>query len=224
MRGWLLCTLCAGQSINIYSEFARIDFSGKVIAPEMPREILSPAVVRNGFTSFQVAIEAPAETKWQLFLGQNPENLFKVTIYKESGEVLEPVTLPYQAQGPALFWMDVWTEGSTPMQRVKIEPELYINKDWVTYPIEARVMEARVPDASQSAMKLVCLLQLSESNSPVAARQLRNAFQDGALAAQAPKDEIAKLLGFCDTPAPSAQQRFWTESYLRIRDYLFRLR
>ena len=58
---------------------------GEVIAPEAPREILSPAVVRNGFTSFQVVVEAPAEAKWWLFVGQNPENSVKLTMYRELG-------------------------------------------------------------------------------------------------------------------------------------------
>jgi hypothetical protein len=225
--GWRLfavCSLCAGQSVNVYSEFARIDASGKPAAPETPREILSPAVVRNGFTSFQVAVEAPAETKWWLFLGQNPENVFKLTLLKESGDLLEAVDLPYESQGSQVFWLDVWTDGNASVQRVKLEPELRINDDWVTYPIEARVVEAKVPVSAKSSSNLVCPLLLSASNSPVAARQLRNAYQDGALAAQVSKDEMEKLVSVCDTPAPSAAQRFWTEGYLRIRDYLFRLR
>ena len=46
-------------------------------------------MVRNGFTSFQVVVQAPAETSWWLFIGQNPENAVKITMYKESGGLLE---------------------------------------------------------------------------------------------------------------------------------------
>jgi hypothetical protein len=49
--------------------------------------------------------------------------------------------------------------------------------------------------------------------------QSRNAQQDVALAAAAPKDELQKLFGACDAP-PSPDP----EWYLPIRDYLLRLR
>src|SRR5579884_66759 len=120
------------QTLTVYSELAEIDSaSGKVIAPETPREILSPALIRNGFTSFQVVVEAPNDTKWWLFVGQNPENAAKVTIYRESGQMLEPVELPLRGDGSAVFWMDVWLDRDAPVQRIKLEPELYVNDDWV---------------------------------------------------------------------------------------------
>ena len=49
--------------------------------------------------------------------------------------------------------MDLWTAGNAPVQRIKVEPELKINDDWVTYPIEARVMEARVPDGPPRSIR-----------------------------------------------------------------------
>jgi len=216
-----LCAPCAAQSVSVYSEFARIDPAGKVTAPEEPREILSPAIVRNGFTSFQVVVEAPAEAKWWLFIGQNPENSFKVTIYKESGDALEPVDLPYQSQGTQVFWMDVWTDGNARVQRVKLEPELHIDNDWVTYPIEARVVEARIPPGPTPAASVRAYL-CGESLAPLPeGLRLRNGQQDVRLldAHAAAKDDVKKLLGRCDAPPPADPE--W---YLPIRDYLFRLR
>jgi hypothetical protein len=49
--------------------------------------------------------------------------------------------------------------------------------------------------------------------------RLRNAQQDGALAAAAPKEEFQKLFVPCDASTSSDPE--W---YLRIRDYLLRLR
>jgi hypothetical protein len=49
--------------------------------------------------------------------------------------------------------------------------------------------------------------------------RLRNAQQDAALAAAAPKDELQKLFIQCDASTSSDPE--W---YLRIRDYLLRLR
>jgi hypothetical protein len=228
MKPLLLILLIAAAGVNqakaqpltVYSEFARIDTkSGEVLSPETPREIISPAVVRNGFTSFQVVVQAAPEDKWWLFIGQNPENAFKVTMYKESGEQLQPLDLPIQSQGTAVFWMDVWTDANALVRRVKIEPELNLHDDWVIYPLEARVVDATVAGAAGG----VCPLQMTAIPTDVAKLQLRNAEQDGGLAAKLPKDQIDKLRADCGAPQSTAQ-RFWTEDYLKIRDYLFRLR
>jgi len=221
------CCLCAGQSVSVYSELAQIDQSGKVTAPESPREILSPAVVRNGFTSFQVVVQAPADAKWWLFVGQNPENFVKVTIYRESAGALDRVDLPIQSSGTEVLWMDLWTEGNAPIQRIKVEPELYIGDDWVTYPIEGRVMEAKIPQEPSPAPSMhayLCGPPASGSppaGPPLEALRLRNSQQDVKLmdAHAEAKAGVTNLLGGCDAQPPSDPE--W---YLRIRDYLFRLR
>jgi hypothetical protein len=229
-RTLLLATLFSAaawaQPLSVYSEFARINASGEVTAPETPREILSPALVRNGFASFQVVVQAPADRQWWLFLSQNPENAVKLSLYRESGDslepALEPIEVPRQSRGTEVLWMDVWTAATTPVERIKIEPELHFsdasNDDWVIYPIEGRVVEARVPDTKGEPG--LCPLAPSTAASGMRRLQLRNAAQDSALAARVSKDELAKLRVFCDTPAPLR----WSENYLRIRDYLFSLR
>jgi hypothetical protein len=210
------------QSISVYSEFAQIDAAGKVTAPETPREILSPAVVRNGFTSFQMVVEAPSEAKWWLFVGQNPENSVKVTMYREAGASLEPVDLPFASAGTQVFWMDWWTEENARIQRIKVEPELNINDNWVTYPIEGRVMEARIPPGrAPSASLRNYLCGPLASIPPLEGPRLRNSEQDVKLLDIHPaaKEDVKKLLGGCDAKPPSDPE--W---YLRIRDYLLRLR
>jgi hypothetical protein len=210
------------QPLSVYSEFARINAAGEVTAPETPREILSPALVRNGFTSFQVVVQAPANRQWWLFVGQNPENAVKLTMYREASDELKPVEFPRQSRGTEILWMDVWTAATTPVQRIKIEPELHFtdasNDDWIIYPIEARVVEARIPDAGPQVS--LCSLVAPTAASSIGGMELRNAAQDKFLAARVSKDELAKLLAFCDAPAPPR----WSENYLRIRDYLFSLR
>ncbi|MBV9399639.1 MAG: hypothetical protein JO062_16780 [Bryobacterales bacterium] len=221
----LFAALAGAQSLMVYSEFARIDKNGQVTAPETPREILSPALVRNGYTSFQLVVDAAPELHWRLFVGQNPDNAVKVTLYRENGEALEAVDLPVEGDGPQVFWMDLWTGRDAPVARVKVEPELYIKDDWVTYPMEARVMEATVPETPGiSHIGIPCHLNLSPAVTPMSRLQTRNAEQDGALAARLPKQEVQKLGAFCDMPVQSNVNRFWTEGYLRVRDYLFRVR
>lgn len=221
------CAPVWAQPLSVYSDLAQIDELGRVKAPETPREILSPAVVRNGFNSFQVVVEAPAEAKWWLFMGQNPENSVKVTMYREAGQALERVDLPYASSGTQVLWMDLLVEGNAPVQRIKVEPELNINDDWVTYPIEARVMEARIPPGSAPAASMhdyVCGSQALGPPPPgpsLEALRFRNFQQDVRLmdAHAAAKEDVKKLLGGCDAALPADPE--W---YLRIRDYLFRLR
>ena len=210
-----------GQPLSVYSEFARIGSDGNVVAPETPREILSPALARNAFASFQVVIQAPAGTRSWLYVGQNPENAVKVTLYRESGDALQPVNLPYEADGTQALWMDVWVDRDAPVQRIKIEPELNIHDDWVIYPMEARVTDARVPDDSKAGpmRTYLCGGAVPSVTTDVARLRLRNSRQDAAIAGRVSKDELKKLYGACNAPAPENPE--W---YLRIRDYLLQLR
>jgi len=54
------------QPLRVYSEFAQIDATGRVTAPAEPREILSPAIARNAFSSFQVVVDVARGTSYQL--------------------------------------------------------------------------------------------------------------------------------------------------------------
>ena len=222
------------QPLRVYSEFAKIDAAGRVTAPAEPREILSPAIVRNGFSSFQVVVEVPRGTSFQLYVAQNPENAVEVTLYRENGDRLERVEQPVSGNSTQVFWMDLWTARDAPVARIKVEPQLHVNNDWVIYPMEARVVEASVPDDApvpQGAStplgvmrNFLCRNKPSDAPAPQTLPEkggphFRNARQDLALAAKAPKEELQKLSGACDAPTPSNP-----ESYLRIRDYLLRLR
>jgi hypothetical protein len=218
------------QPLRVYSEFAQIDAGGRVTAPAEPREILSPAIVRNGFTSFQVVVDVPQGTPYQLYIAQNPENAVEVTLYRETGDRLERVSQPVSGNATQIFWMDVWTARDAPVQRIKVEPQLHVNNDWVIYPMEARVTEAVVPDGTPSGGSLaatevmrayLCRPIDVTASGTVSAPSLRfrNAQQDVSLARTGSKAELQKLFGACD--APPSRDPEW---YLRIRDYLFRLR
>ena len=214
----------------MYSEFAQIDATGRVTAPKEPREILSPAIVRNGFSSFQVVVDVPRGTPYQLYVAQNPENAVEVTLYRENGDQLEKMQQPVSGNGTQVFWMDLWTARDAPVARIKVEPQLHVNNDWVIYPMEARVMEATVPDDKRPG-SLVAPAELmraylckpidvpASSSVSVVSLRFRNAQQDVALAAMAPKDDLRKLFGSCE--APLSPDPEW---YMRIRDYLLRLR
>ena len=239
MKWGLLLGLAAGflsaQSIQVYSEFAQLNDAGEVVAPENPREILSPAVARNAFSSFQLAIQVPRGVKFQVYIGQNPDNAAKVTLYRRVGGKLEPVVVPYEGVSSQVLWMDVWADANAPVRRVKIEPQIGIDGEWLIYPMEVRVMEAVVPEHSSPARGIAEPFEVMRAilcggeprpvggSAPIGAElRFRNARQDVALAARSPaavREELKKTMGGCSAPVPSDP-----EFYLRVRDLLLRTR
>jgi hypothetical protein len=217
--------------LTVYSELAHIDAAGKVTAPETPREILSPALVRNAFTSFQVVVQVPRGTPYQLYIAQNPENAVRVTLFRENGERLVLVNPPAEGDSTQVYWLDVWTDRGAPVERIKIEPQLHVKDDWVIYPMEGRVMNAVVPEGKWPAgiaapvdviRAFVCGTKppaaMPTAETSIPAMRFRNAQQDLMLAAKAPKAELQQRFGPCAAPAQTDPE--W---YFRIRDYLFRL-
>jgi len=223
--------LCA-QTVQVYSELAQLSDAGVVLAPESPREILSPAVARNAFSSFQIAIQVPKGTKFLVYMGQNPEDAAKVMLYRQRAEKLEPIELPYSGESSQVLWMDLWIDAKATVRRVKIEPQVGIAGDWTTYPMEVRVMEPVVPDSTARTAGIASPIEVMRAflcgtkvrplagRVPAGAEMLfRNAQQDMALAAAGSmplRDEMKKTMGGCSAPAPADP-----EFYLRLRDYLF---
>lgn len=224
------------QPLLVYSEFARIDAKGKVTAPAEPREILSPALARNAWESFQIVVEPSSESlPWQLYVAQNPENAVQVTLYREAGDHLEKVSPPVSGSGTQVFWMEIFTARTAPVERIKVEPQLHINNDWVIYPMEGRIMDAVVPDAPPAGWPtgvaepgevmrgLVCGTAVAAGTAPKEPTQtslrFRNAQQDRALAARAAKADLEQRFGTCDAPPPADNP----EWYHRVRDFVFRL-
>ena len=75
----------SAESIKVWSEFQRIDPFGNVMPADRarkPREIISPAVMRNGFASFHLAVTVEPDKPAFLYVQQNPETL-QVTVYRE---------------------------------------------------------------------------------------------------------------------------------------------
>ena len=224
----LLSTPLIAQSLRVYSEFAQIDAKGEVTAPAQPREILSPAIVRNGFTSFQIAIQVEPDTPYWLHLGQNPEDAVRVTVFRESGEKLEPVELPYEGSSThssthtstQVFWMDLWADRDAPVRRIKVEPQLNVKRDWIEYPMEVRVMDATVQGSAIGETPLCAPNAKSSGEPTISGMHVRNQRQDTALARQFSEAVVSRMRSMCETPPPPANP----EWYFKIRDYLFHLR
>jgi hypothetical protein len=128
--------------------------------------------------------------------------------------------------------MDLWVDPNAPVRRVKIEPQMGVDGDWVTYPMEVRVMEPVVPDRSGAEEGVASPFEVMHvylcggkfrppaGRVPIGAELLfRNAQQDVALAAAGStplRDEMKKAMGGCNANPPADP-----EFYLRLRDYLF---
>lgn len=123
--------------VRVTSEFVT-DRSG--------REILSPAIPRNGWSAFHVIVEGPALTQFKLWIGQNPEDAVQVELFRDGHRVETPYSsvVPPGASSIA-FLMKLWVNRDAPVRRIKVEPELWASDRWLTYPMEVRIVEATVP-------------------------------------------------------------------------------
>jgi hypothetical protein len=159
----------AAQSVDIYSEFSRVDPFGEIVAADrggQPREILSPAVARNAWASFHVVITAPPATTYLLYVVTNPLNACRVALYKEHFEktpagwapdrLTELTRLPdfgvipdpadgVDGQTTRAYLLDLWIPPNADVARFRLEVQLKVGT-WLVRPMEVRVIAPRVPD------------------------------------------------------------------------------
>lgn len=130
-----------------------------------PREILSPAVARNGFATFHVAVSVPAKASYFLYVLPNPVNACRVFVYKEhfvqtpAGWIPDRLTevqrLPdygvmpdpddgIEGQTTRVYLVDLWLPPDADVARFRLETQLKVG-DWTVRPMEVRVVEARYP-------------------------------------------------------------------------------
>lgn len=166
------------QSIDIYSEFQRIDPYGEIVAVDRspsPREILSPGVARNGWASFHVAVHAPSNTSYLLYVMTNPVNACRVQMYKEhfvkttAGWIPDRLTeltrLPDYGfmpdpddnvpdQNTRVYLLDLWIPPDSGVGRFRLEVQLK-TASWAILPLEVRVLAARIPEQTSSGKPTV---------------------------------------------------------------------
>src|SRR5262249_54122273 len=155
------------QTLELHSEFLRVDPQGEILSADAtprPREILSPAVVRNAFASFHIVVQS-ARGNYFLFVGSNPENVFRTAVYQENfirrGEdwipdTLQPVKPPafgvipdpeagIPGQSARVYLLDVWVPPDAPVGRTRLEVQMKMG-EWTICPMEVRILSARVPE------------------------------------------------------------------------------
>jgi hypothetical protein len=173
-----LCVAAHAQEIRIYSEFERFDPFGNPVAADrdlVPREILSPAMPRNGHLSVHVVVTAPAGTNYFLYAGTNPPNILQVRIYREyftrCGDGYCPDWLAEQPspsfgampesahnfRDPAMnsqttrcYLFDILAPADVEPRRVRVEALLKVGT-WYVAPMEVRIVAPVVPTGDKIA-------------------------------------------------------------------------
>jgi hypothetical protein len=259
----------AMAQVDVVSEFQRIDPFGQTVredAQDGRREILSPAIARNAFASFQVIVEVPPGKHYYLHIGLNPEDSVQVKVYREVFEhrddgrwipdELTPVDLPYLSkigdqgipgQKVEVYWLDIHVPKDAKVERIKVDPQLWIDQRWLSYPMEVRVVAAQVDgdlpqpgeavpihfpvDASAQRVwrRVFCSIsEITSATNTLTIRDLveRNARQDVALRRRWTVEDVTRQLGIKDAaqlcgeayvPSPKGP-----ENYLRLRDRILR--
>jgi len=164
----LLASALHAQSLDIYPEFRRVDPFGAVVAADRalaPREVLSPAVARNGFASFHIVVSLPPKETYLLYVAPNPLTACRIALYKEHfvktaqgwipDTLVEVSRLPdfgvmpdpddnIEGQNTRLYLLDLWIPPNADVARFRLEVQLKA-ADWIVRPMEVRVMPARFP-------------------------------------------------------------------------------
>jgi hypothetical protein len=182
------------QSLDLYSEFQRVDPFGEIVKSDRagsPREILSPAVPRNGFASFHVVVSVPPRTSYFLFVVTNPVNACRVALYREhftkTTDGWVPDTLSEVRRLPdfgvvpdpdehipdqtaRLYLLDVWIPPDAAVGRFRLEVQLKVGY-FMVRPLEIRVTPALVPGNSKT-VETAALPALEQSADASAAAPL----------------------------------------------------
>ena len=196
----LTCAACfftallPAQSLDLYSEFQRVDPFGNIVAQdraETPREILSPAVPRNGFVSFHVVVSVPPRVSYFLYVVTNPVNACRVALYREHftktkdgwvpDALAEVHRLPdfgvvpdpdehIPEQTARLYLLDVWIPPDADVARFRLEVQLKVGY-FIVRPLEIRVTPTVVPAISKT-VETASLPPLEQSADAAAAAPL----------------------------------------------------
>jgi hypothetical protein len=175
LLAWIAAVPLAAATVEVHSEFLRVDPHGEILSVDQtpnPREILSPAVVRNGFASFHVVVRSEKPTNYFLLAGTNPPDVFRMTLYKEdfanhNGDMIPDILLPFDrpnfgvipdgeanipGQTACAYLLDIWVPGDAPVTTVRLEVALKVGV-FTILPLEVRILPARVPPVHGESLR-----------------------------------------------------------------------
>lgn len=205
--------------------------TSEFVAKGPGREILSPALLRNGWSTFHLTVAAPSGTPYRLYIGQNPEDAAGVAMYRDDAKLELPVdsTIP-AGETAEVYRLELWVERDAPVRRMKVEPQLWVDNRWVIYPMEVRVVETQVPVkvSGSSSLDYLPALRAHWCGGAKAATP-RNLAQDFAVASSTRlKDDVhqhfaaalgAPIESWCQDSKLTPRNPEW---YLKFRDWLLK--
>jgi hypothetical protein len=243
-------TSATAIELRVYSEFQRVDPYGRVLdadRAEKPRELLSPAISRNAYTSFHVVVTGPPETMYFLAVQANPADVLRWRLYEEKfvtagggwvPDTLQEARPPYfgvlpdaaaaiPGQTARVYLLDIWAPWNAPVGKVRLEV-LAKTDYWRVWPMEVRVLPAIVPE--MPALEAAPDLPELEMPADTAARRAlarkpaappEPSTVRGVIWRNAAQD--AAIAATLDLPLSAPERgEAGAESYLRIRDRLYR--
>lgn len=183
----LLATALHAQTLQVYSEFRRVDPYGEIVAADSegrPREILSPLLARNAHSTFHLVVTAPPGEIFYLYVSCTPEEAVDVTLYKamfsKQGGAWVPdrllaVKSPYTSHVPdryhglpdqtaEVFVIDLWVPRDARPGRMKLDAQLNVKDRWLTYPMEIRISDEVTPKATYSRRALAPISARSDAS------------------------------------------------------------
>ncbi|HLK65962.1 MAG TPA: hypothetical protein VKU19_21150 [Bryobacteraceae bacterium] len=214
----LLGAVLQAQTVDIYTEFRRVDPFGAVVLADQalaPREVLSPAVARNGWASFHIVVSVPPKESYFLYVAPNPVSACRVALFREHfvktvngwiPDTLQEVThlpdfgtMPDPDDGIAgqttrAYLLDLWIPPNADVARFRVEVQLKVG-DWVVRPLEVRVMPARYPDLTEAARgKPLSLPSIEMAADAAALPVLRDYLTQGRLPAPPPPLTVRSII------------------------------
>jgi len=186
------------QQIALVSEFERFDPYGTPVTADRdlrPREILSPAMPRNGHLSVRVLVSGAPPTNYLLYFTSNSPGILDLTMYRESFQAcgdsfcpdwLTRVDSPsfgaipeslfaMPRQNTRTYLLDIHAPLDTPPRRVRVEVLLKAGI-WQVAPMEVRITAPVVP--ARHGILREDIAPLDASSAATAERQLARYLAD----------------------------------------------
>jgi len=201
--GALAATALGAQSLEIYSEFQRVDRLG-ASSRSTGRSILVRSLAGRGAQRLRFLScrgVGSTNTNYLLYVVTNPLDACRVALYKEhfvkTGGGWIPDTLAevqrlpdfgampdpdedIPGQNTRVYLLDVWVPPDASPGRFRLEAQLKVGY-WIVRPMEVRVISARVPDrsAGREPGRTATLPRVEES-ADAAATAVLNDYMSGA--------------------------------------------
>jgi hypothetical protein len=159
------------QELHVYPEYQRPDIYGGIVRADQSgreREILSPAVPRNGYASFIVVAKLREPGPYRFDVAMNPAGRIHAELYRlwfhrtePAGEYYPDALLPIQntflgtvpdadngipEQTAVAFWLDLYVPRDARRETVRVEAVLQAFGRRDVYPMEVRILPITIPD------------------------------------------------------------------------------